>query len=128
MKIETIGGILQKVKAKILLLCVFLCVGCGNVQNDITNRCGPDQINGIIAVKNNTASAIKVKFNSPGVNLDTPFFVGSISKQFCGVLALKHIPHLLNTDVTTLLSEEEFVALLRAMPECERQILVFGLS
>jgi hypothetical protein len=26
--------------------------------------------------------------------MDTPFFIGSISKQFCGVLALKHIPHL----------------------------------
>jgi CubicO group peptidase (beta-lactamase class C family) len=76
-------------------------------------------VNGIIAA-GNIESEVELKFCSGGVDLDTPFFIGSISKQFAGVLALRHIPHLLESDVTTLLGEEEFTSLINSRWEAEK--------
>jgi CubicO group peptidase (beta-lactamase class C family) len=96
------------------LICLILCVGCATDKNE--------KFAGIIAVKD-FGSEIKLKFCSAGIDLDTPFFIGSISKQFTGVLVLKHIKHLLKTDITTLLTESDFMSVINALPELEKNML-----
>ena len=92
----------------------LLCVGCSIDKSE--------KFTEIIAVKK-SGSEIELKTQSIGINLDTPFFIGSISKQFTGVLALRHIKHLLKTDITTLLTENDFISLINALPELEKNML-----
>jgi CubicO group peptidase (beta-lactamase class C family) len=98
----------------LLPICLILCIGCATDKNE--------EFAGIVAVKNSD-SGMKVKLSSAGVDLDTPFFIGSISKQFTGVLVLRHIKHLLKTDITTLLTKDDFASLIEALPELEKNML-----
>jgi CubicO group peptidase (beta-lactamase class C family) len=91
-----------------------LCLGCAPNEDK--------KFAGIVAVKN-SGSKIKLKFRSINIDLDTPFFIGSISKQFTGVLVLRHIKHLLKTDIATLLRENNFISLINALPELEKNML-----
>jgi hypothetical protein len=77
-------------------------------------------INEIIAVKKGNYD-IEVKSQTDGIDLDTPFMIGSITRQFAGVLALKYLKSVLAIDVTTLLTGEQFRALIgRLSDNCNK--------
>jgi hypothetical protein len=96
------------------LICLILCVECATDRNE--------EFAGIVAIKD-SSSEIRLKLRSTGIDLDTPFFIGSISKQFTGVLALRYIKHLLKTDITTLLVQNDFASLIDALSELEKIML-----
>jgi CubicO group peptidase (beta-lactamase class C family) len=50
-------------------------------------------------------------YAKPKVNLDTPFFIGSISKQVTAVLALKYLTGRLDSDVKKFLKEKAYYRL-----------------
>jgi CubicO group peptidase (beta-lactamase class C family) len=66
--------------------------------------CKPDKeiTNGIIATKD------KIIHCSNGVDIDTPFLIGSVSKQFAGVLVLKHLPNSLDVDIENYIKDNSF--------------------
>jgi CubicO group peptidase (beta-lactamase class C family) len=94
-----------------------LSVGCSNLHKteQDAGEIGK-HVNWIIAVENADQS-IKLKNCSKEIDLDTPFFIGSVSKQMTAILAIKHLD--LNSDVTTLITEDEFQAILMDLQKTE---------
>jgi hypothetical protein len=85
-----------------------------NISDGSTDR--KANINGIIAVKKGD-SDIKLKSRADGIDPDTPFIIESVSKQFTGVFTLKYLEPVFETDVTTLLTEDEFRSLIDGLSE-----------
>jgi hypothetical protein len=100
-------------RPSLLFVCLILCIGCASDRSE--------EFVGVVAAKD-SSSEIRLKLRSIGIGLDTQFFIGSISKQFTGVLVLRHIKHLLKTDITTLLVEDDFASLINALPELEKSM------
>jgi CubicO group peptidase (beta-lactamase class C family) len=63
--------------------------------------------------------SIHVKTSGRDLSLDTPFLIGSLTKQFTGVLCLEHLANLLDTDITTLITEQDFESVLKGMPDVD---------
>jgi CubicO group peptidase (beta-lactamase class C family) len=63
--------------------------------------------------------SIRVKTSGRGLSLDTPFLIGSLTKQFTGVLCLEHLANFLDTDITTLMTEQDFESVLKGMPDVD---------
>jgi CubicO group peptidase (beta-lactamase class C family) len=63
--------------------------------------------------------SIHVKTSGRGFSLDTPFLIGSLTKQFTGVLCLEHLANLLDTNITTLMTEQDFKSVLKSMPDVD---------
>lgn len=100
---------------------VLMILGCailyGGWKLDAT-----ENINGIVAVKDD-CSDVLVKYGAPGIDLDTPFLIGSLTKQFTGILAFQHLGEVIDRDVGELLDEEEFQSLLSDRAEWEKNSL-----
>jgi CubicO group peptidase (beta-lactamase class C family) len=63
--------------------------------------------------------AIHVKTNGRGLRLDTPFLIGSLTKQFTGVLCLEYLANFLDTEITTLMIERDFESVLKSVPDVD---------
>ncbi|MDR0595618.1 MAG: beta-lactamase family protein [Puniceicoccales bacterium] len=97
-------------------LCVLFSVACSNIHK--TNLDNISEVEGIVAVKDADQS-VKLKFCSKGIDLNTPFLIGSVSKQFTAILAIKHLKTLFNTEIITLITDDEFQAILKNLQETE---------
>jgi CubicO group peptidase (beta-lactamase class C family) len=63
--------------------------------------------------------AMRVKTSGRGLGLDTPFLIGSLTKQFTGVLCLKHLSSLLDADVTTRMMEQDFESVFQSVSDVD---------
>jgi CubicO group peptidase (beta-lactamase class C family) len=79
-------------------------------------ECG---VTGLVACKSANQCA-ESKVCSTGIDLDTPFLIGSVSKQFTAILAIKHLAPLLDTEVIALLTEDEFQIILKDLQDTEQ--------
>jgi CubicO group peptidase (beta-lactamase class C family) len=105
------------------ILIVLGCIafgGLGTLDGSVTSE--KAGINGIIAFGEGD-SDIEVESCADGIDLGTPFLIGSVSKQFTGFLALRHLGDFFETDITTLLTEDEFQSLIGGLSECVRSFL-----
>lgn len=66
--------------------CILFGIACSNTNKiDTGAHTIREDVHGIVAVQN-VEHKVKLKICSKGIDLDTPFFIGSISKQFTAVL------------------------------------------
>jgi CubicO group peptidase (beta-lactamase class C family) len=76
-------------------------------------------VNGLVAYKSANQCA-ELKVRSTDMDLDTPFLIGSVSKQFTAILAIKHLAPLLDTEVIALLTDDEFRNILKDLQRTEQ--------
>jgi CubicO group peptidase (beta-lactamase class C family) len=71
---------------------------------------------GIVAIKRGNSDP-EIRGATPGIDLDTPFCMGSVGKQICGVLALRCLGKRLDATVSEFLIDDDIVKLKNEMPK-----------
>lgn len=71
----------------------------------------------VMIVVEKRGHSIHVKTSGRGFSLDTPFLIGSLTKQFTGVVCLEHLANLLDANITTLMTEQDFESVLKSIPD-----------
>jgi hypothetical protein len=101
-------------------ICFLFTVACTNISEiDKNVHKAECSVTGVVACKSANQCA-ELKVCSTDIDLDTTFLIGSVSKQFTAILAIKHLAPLLDTEVIVLLMDDEFWNILKDLRRTEQ--------